>query len=451
MKKVIIISSVAVGILLLVSVGFVAAKSKAGKTASKTLVRIETVGPGEFVEIVNAPGQIRPKTQVEISAKVSARITALPFKEGASVKTGELLIQLDSKDLESQLRSAEASREAQKASIEVDRARILSQAASLKGTAATLKQQELEFQRQQTLLVSNDISRASFDQCQARLDELKAQYEAAQQTLKAAELNLVVMEHNLKAADARVEEVREALSYTTITSPIDGIITQINAEVGEVVMTGTMNNPGTVIMQVADLSVMILEAELDETNVGRVKIGQKAVIHVPAFWEEEFQGVVQNIALTHRTNNTGSKNYKTEILIQGDVSKLVSGLTADVDIETSRMQDVVKVPSQAVLARRTDSLPLDVTDGNAVVDKNKTEIPVVYRFKDGKAAATPVKIGPSDLTHTLIKEGLAAGDAVIIGPYKILETLQHDAVVEEEKKKDSTPDAAKKDAKKTAA
>ena len=91
------------------------------------------------------------------------------------------------------------------------------------------------------------------------------------------------MQHTLKAAEAGVEEVREALSYTTIYSPIDGVITLINAEVGEVVMTGTMNNPGTIIMQVADLSEMILLAELDESNVGQVQIGQKAVIHVPAF------------------------------------------------------------------------------------------------------------------------------------------------------------------------
>lgn len=437
MKKILLICIVVFILLFGLTAGFIAVKSQAASAQNKLLVRVETVQPGEFVEIINAPGEIRPKTKVDISAKVSARITELPFDEGDKVRAGDVVIRLDAKDLESQLRSAEASRDAQKAGIEVDKARVLSQAATLKGTAATLKQQELEFQRQQTLLVSNDISQSSFDQCQCRLEELKAQYEAAQQTIKAAELNLIVMEHNLKAADARVEEVKEALSYTTIASAIDGVITQINAEIGEVVMTGTMNNPGTVIMQVADLSVMILEAELDETNVGQVRIGQKAVINVPAFWDEVFEGVVQNIALTHRTSKAGSKNYKTEILIQGDVKKLVSGLTADVDIETNRLQDVIKVPSQAVLARRTDSLPLDIVDGNPVLDKNKTEIPVVYRIRDGKAIATPVKIGPSDLTHTLIREGLSAGDVIIVGPYKILETLQHDAVVEEEKKTES--------------
>ncbi len=449
-KKIIILSGSVIVVLVLLGVIVKIASGKVGSADKKTFVRLETIQPGEFIEIVNAPGEIRPKTKVDISAKVSARIIELPFKEGDKVKTGDVLIRLDSKDLQSQLQSTEAGRDAQKAGIEVEKARILSQTAALKGTEATLKQQELEFQRQQTLLATNDISQASFDQSQGRLDELKAQYEAAKQTLKAAELNLVVLEHNLKAADARVEEAREALSYTTITSPIYGIVTLINAEVGEVVMTGPMNNPGTVIMQVADLSVMVLWAELDETNVGQVQIGQVAKIHVPAFWEDEFEGVVQNIALTHRMSTTGSKNYKTEILIKNNARKLVSGLTADVDIETNRFKDVIKVPSQAVLARRLDSLPLEITDNNTVVDSKKTEIPVVYRFKDGKAVATPVKIGPSDLTHTLIKEGLTAGDVVIIGPYKILETLQHDAVVAEETKKEAGENSKTETKKKSA-
>jgi HlyD family secretion protein len=232
-------------------------------------------------------------------------------------------------------------------------------------------------------------------------------------------------------------------------SPIDGVITQLNAEVGEVVMTGTMNNPGTVILQVADLSRMMLLAEVDETNVGQVQIGQKAKIHIPAFWEEEFDGIVQNIALTQRLSRTGAKYYKTEILITGDVSRLYSGLTADVDIETNRHQDVIKVPSQAVLARRLDSLPLDITQDNPVVDQKKTQIAVVYRLLDGKTVVTPVRIGPSDLTHTLIREGLSVGDVVIVGPYKILEGLEHDKPVEVEKSNDDTDeDTSKKEDKK---
>lgn len=437
--------------LVVVSLLFMGLKqaATAKKLKGNTLpVRVETVQPGEFVEIVNAPGEIHPETEVDISAKVSARIIEIPFEEGTTVTAGNpqadppippsLLIRLDSKDLESQLRSVEANRDAQTARIAVERSNILSQKATLKGMEATILQCRRDFERQTALLESHDVSQSSFDQAQCSLQELESNYQASEHSIKAAEQNLIVMQHNLTAAEAQVEEVREALSYTTIYSPIDGTVTLVNAEVGEVVMTGTMNNPGTVIMQVADLSTMILLAELDETNIGQVQVGQPAKIHLPAFWEQEYNGVVQNIALTHRMSNTGAKYYKTEILIQGDVSALRSGLTADVDIETHRYLDVTKVPSQAVLARRTDELPLEITDGNPIVDIKKTDIPVVYRLIDGKAVVTPVTIGPSDLTHTLIREGLNPGDIVIVGPYKILDTLQHDTAVKEETKTEET-------------
>lgn len=453
-KKTLIILIIVISLVFLLAAGIIL-KNKSSNSQTVE-VRLETIGLSEFVEIVNAPGEIRPKTKVDISAKVSARIDELPFEEGDAVTAGDptadppvpadVLIRLDSRDLESQLRSAEAGRNAQKALIEVEKARLLSQQANLEGLKASLDNIKLEYERQKKLLETKDISQSSFEQTESSFRQMQAQYDSAVHSLEAAKLNLVVMEHNLSAAEARVEEVREALSYTTITAPIDGVITQINAEVGEVVMTGTMNNPGTVIMQVADLSTMILLAELDETNVGQVKIGQRAKIHVPAFWDVEFEGVVRNIALTHRMSSIGAKYYKTEILIEGDVGRLYSGLTADVDIETNRYEHVIKVPSQAVLARRVDELPLDITDNNPIVDAKKTEIPVVFRYINQKAVATPVRIGPSDLTHTLIREGLQPGDVVIIGPYKILETLKHDMAVLEEKKKetaDSNKTAAK--------
>ena len=445
MKKKVIIAS-AVG---LVVVGMIVGSTlRKGKTkANQTVhVRVETVQPDEFVEIINAPGEIRPETEVDISAKVSARIVELPFDEGDRVTVEEpsLLVRLDSKNLDSQLRSAVASRDAQQARTEVEKANLKARKASLEGTRASLKQAERELERQTKLLESQDISQASFDQVESNVKQLRSQYETAVHSIEAAELNLTVMKHNLTGAEARIEEVHEALSHTTIYSPIDGVITQLNAEVGEVVMTGTMNNPGTVILQVADLSKMMLLAEVDETNVGQVSIGQKAKIHIPAFWEEEFDGIVQNIALTQRLSRTGAKYYKTEILVTGDVSKLYSGLTADVDIETHRYQDVIKVPSQSVLARQLDSIPLDITKDNPVVDQKKIQIAVVYLLRDGKTVVTPVRIGPSDLTHTLIREGLVPGDVVIVGPYKILGGLQHDQSIEIEKSKDDIEDDKQK-------
>ena len=445
--KKIIISVVVLLLVVLVFWGYWSYRKKTLQDAGVAVVRLESVGRGEFVEMVSAPGQIEPKTEVEISAKLAGRVIELPYEEGSSVTKGNpeavppiapsVLVKLDAADMESQLRSAEASRDAQKAQIAVEKARIAAQKASLQGQAATVSQTRLEYERQKKLRESKDISQSSFEQTEFSYEELKSQYESSTYSIEAAELNLIVMEHNLEAAQARVDQAKDTLSYTTITSPIDGVLTQLNAEVGEVVMTGTMNNPGTIIMKVADLGVMMLVAEVDEANVGMLKVGQKAKVRVQAYWEESFEGVVESIALTQRLSSSGVKYYRTEILLSGDVKKLYTGLTGAVEIETQKYADVIKVPSQAVLGYVVDELPKEMRD-NPLVDVKKKEATVVFRFIDGKAVVTPVRIGPSDLTHTLIKEGLTEADRIVVGPYKVLETLKHNVKVREEGK-DETP------------
>ena len=443
MKKSRIIIIVVVVIFVVVAGGGMAVRSKLKGQGKLTTVRLETPQTGELVEFVSAPGEIEPKTKVEISAKVSARIVQMPYEEGDTVTCGDesanppveasLLVRLDSKDLESRLKSAEASRDAQVAQIEVDKTGIESQRASLEGLAASLEKARLDFERQRGLLETKDIAQATFDQARATYDELKAQHAASVLALQQAELRLVVLQHNIEVADAGIEQAREALSYTTIRSPINGTIIRLNAEVGELVMTGTMNNPGTVILEVGDLSQMLLVAEVDEADVGKLAVGQKATVKVQAFPDEEFEGVVDLIALMHRMSTTGTKYFRTEILLDGDVRKLYSGLTAHVDIETIKHEGVLTVPTQAVLAVDIDSLPLDIRDKSPEVDKEKMYATVVYRFVDGKAVVTPVTIGEDNLTHTIIKSGVTAEDKIVVGPYKVLESIKHDQPIQDER------------------
>ena len=461
MKKSRIIIIVVVVAVVVVAGGGMAVRSKLKGPGKTTTVRLEKPQNGELTEFVSAPGEIEPKTKVEISAKIAARIVKLPHEEGDTVTCGDenanppvpasVLLRLDSKDLESRLKSAEASRDAQLAHVEVEKARIKSQRAGLEGLAASLEQAMRDLDRQRGLLETKDIAQATFDQAQARYDELKAQREASVHTLQSAELNLVVLQHNLEVADAGIEQAREMLSYTTIRSPIDGTITRINAEVGELVMTGTMNNAGTIILEVGDLSQMLLVAQVDEADVGKMAVGQKATVKVQAFPDEEFKGSVDSIALTHRMSTTGTKYFRTEILLEGDVSKLYSGLTAHVDIETLKHEDVLNVPSQAVLAVNVDDLPLDIRDNSPEVDKDKMYATVVYRYIDGKAVVTPVKIGESNLTHTIIKSGITAEDKIVVGPYKVLESIKHDQMIQDEREsKTKKPGAEAKGDKDTA-
>ena len=352
-----------------------------------------------------------------------------------------MLVRLDSKDLESRLTSAEAGRAAQAAQKEVEKARINGQKAGLKGLEASLKQAQRDLERQKDLLTSKDISQTTFDQTKLKVDEFQSQYDSSMHQLESAELNLVVLQHNLEVADAGIAQAREALSHTTISSPIDGVVTRLNAEVGEMVMTGTMNNPGTVIIEVADLSTMLLVAQVDEADVGKMTVGQKATVYVQAFPDDQFEGVVDSIALTHRLSSTSTKYFKTEILLKGDVKKLYSGLTAHVDIETLKHENVITVPSQAVLGRPIDDLPLKIRDECPEVDKEKTYTPAVYCYIDGKAVVTPVKIGPSNLTHTVILSGINKGDKIVIGPYKVLESLKHDNPIKDERETESAKDS----------
>jgi HlyD family secretion protein len=452
-RKWIVITVVVVVVLLVI--GGIAQKRRKGKDNFE-IVRIETVSRGELTERVSALCEIEPKTYVQISARVSARIIEIPFDEGSVVTCGDqntnppippsVILRLDAKDMESQLQLAEAGRNAQEAQIAVEKTRIEAQKATLVGLAATLEQSRRDLERKKGLYESRDISKADFDLIKYKVDTLAAEYESAKFNLDAAERNLTVLKHNLDAADARVAEAKEALTYTTITSPINGVVTRVNAKVGEMVMTGTMNNPGTVIMEVSDLSKMLAVAQVDEADVGAMEKGQEAIVVVQAFGNIEFKGVVDEVALKHRFSDTGTRYYRTEILLNKDpnVSKLYTGLTGHADIKTHRHTDILKVPSQAVLAREVEELPVDIRDNSKDIDKNKTFATVVYRYIDGKAIATPVRMGKSDLTHTIILSGLNEGDKVIVGPYKVLEKLKHDQKVKDEREVEAEKKAREK-------
>ena len=398
--------------------------------------------------------EVRPDTRVAISARVPARIVHLPCKEGDPVAKGDptaqlpspasVLVQLDATDLEAALISAEANSAARAQQIEVEKARIAGQKASITGLEASLKLAQIEMERQKSLLSSGDVSQANVDAVSSRADELTAQLEAASQNLRASELNLTVLDYQHRAAEAEVNRARESLTYATITSPIDGVVTRIYAEEGEMVVPGTMNNPGTVIMDVADLSRMLLVAQVDETDVGRVRPGQKVTARIHAFPNKVFEGTVQSVALKNTGNvgygntynaagNDAVKYYEAKILLNMDGDQVLSGSSADVEIEVHSLHSVMTVPSQAVLERKEEELPLDIRQDNPQVDKDKTFATVVYRLIDGKAVVTPVSIGASDDTQTQITGGLSAQDSVIVGPYKVLESIEHGAKVKDER------------------
>jgi HlyD family secretion protein len=443
MKRILIIVVVLLVIAGLIAGGVFYLRRQSKKEADKpTDVRIEKVTEGELIEIVSAPGEIQPKTKVSISARVAARIAELPYVEGDTVTKGDpmttppvpasVLVRLDATDLVAALKKAQAGREAQRAQITMAEARVAGQRATIAGTSATLVEARHQFERDSQLMQSQQISQTDFEQTKRRYEELQAQLEAAQHSLEADIAGLSAAKHNLVAAEAEITRAEDNLSYTVLTSPIDGVITRINAKVGELVMTGTMNNAGTVILEVADLSKMILSARIDESDIAEVRVGQPAKIRVQAYPDRVFDGVVQTVALASSSDKDVVKHFKTEVALVTNGDRIFSGLTADVDIETTRHKGVLMVPSQAVLGRPVDDIPTAIRDKATQIDKKKTLATVVYRMIDGKALVTPVKIGPSDATHTMIESGVSKGDPVIVGPYKILDALKNEQKVKEE-------------------
>lgn len=434
--------------------GFILFKRRGGTTDNATIVRVEEAKLGKLIEVVSAPGEIEPKINVEISAKTSARVVELPYKEGEKVTKGDpdanppippsVLVRLDSKDLESRLLSAQASRAAQAAQTEVEKARIASQEANLMGQEAVVAKARQDYERQCSLLRTNDVSQVACDEARFKVEELEAQLEGARHNLEAAQLNLKVLEHNLEVADEGIAQAKEALSYTTITSPIDGVITRINAEVGEMVVTGMMNNPGTKILEVGDLSEMLVVAQVDESDVGKLRVGQAAQVHIQAWPDKVFPGKVRAIALSQDVGSEGSKYYETEILLVDPSEQIFTGMTADADIEVAEHDGVLVLPSQAVLGREVDSLPIEIRDKLTEEEKSKTFATVVFRYIDGKAVITPVRIGASNATHTIVDSGLEPGEKIVVGPFKELEKLQNDKKIKDEREAKAEEDAKKK-------
>jgi len=396
-KKILIV----MGAILLVAVIVVANVLKSGEKTYQ--VQAEKVKRGDITSIVTANGKIVPRTDVKISAYVPAKIIRLPVKEGDVVKKGQLLVQLDDTEYKAAVNQARA------------------QLASAK---ANLEQAKLTHKRQKELFEKKLSSKEQYDMAKTELQLAEAQYQQAVASLEKARYNL---------------------SKTTITSPIDGVVTALNAEEGEIVMIGTMNNPGTVIMTISDMSEIEAEVEVDETDIAEVKIGQEAEIRIDAFPDTTFRGKVSEIGHTARISGLGTQdqvtNFLVKVVLLDEVPDIRPGMSASVDITTSHRSDVLNVPIQAVVMREEKSDTTTIKKGEekgaqASVDsiphrKNekgrkgkKKEVEGVFVVKDGRAKFVKVNTGIADQQNIEIVSGINEDDLVVTGSYKILRTLK---------------------------
>jgi HlyD family secretion protein len=288
--------------------------------------------------------------------------------------------------------------------------------AELETATANFNFTERSFERKQKLFAEDLISSEEFQQAEAEY----------------------------KTIQMRVENTRRNFEKTRIITPISGIVTKLNVEEGEIVVTGTMNNPGTVLMTIADLSSMEVTTTIDESEIVDVKTGQSAEIEIDAYPDTSFKGEVSEIA------NTGSiqrertfeevTNFDVEVAVLDTVGALRPGMTATVDIITAERDSTLKIPIQSVVLRNPSKKEKGKEEENSEEDEGswgkdkKKKIEGVFIVKEGKVEFTPVETGISNETHIEVLEGVQEKEQIVTGPFRTLNDLEDGDLVKLEKK-----------------
>lgn len=384
-------------------------------------------------ETVSANGKIQPVKQVKISPEVPGEIIQLPVVEGQKVQVGDLLAVINPDIYEAASNRAEAALNSAKANVSNSKA-MLQQA------KARLINSETVYKRQKQLFDDGVISQAEMDQANADFEISKAEVEAATESLKAAE-------YNAKSSEASLKEARDNYKRTTLYAPMDGTVSKLGVEEGERVV-GTAQMEGTEMMVVADLTQMEVNAEVNESDIVRVKIGDTADVEVDAYVNRTFKGIVTEIANSSESSTLQGSDQitvfsvKVRILSESyqdlvdtahaHLSPFRPGMTATVDINTGTSTNVISIPIQAVTVR-PDSAS-GVKKGREFNLANVSDdqlIECVYVIVDGKAVMKPVSIGLQDSRNMEIKSGIDTSDMVITGPYALLsKQLQEGTTVE---------------------
>ncbi|MFK7958983.1 MAG: efflux RND transporter periplasmic adaptor subunit [Phycisphaerales bacterium] len=383
--------------------------------AKRTEVRTETVATRSLIETIAAPGEVRPLTRVPIAAEVSARIVELPVDEGDAVKRGDFVGRLDDSQLAASLAAAEAAADGRRAGIEAERVRLT-------GLRSRLDYATRELNRFKVLSESGDVPGRDLDNAEEQVTNLTTE-------IAGVDHSLAQLESSLAVAMADITRAKASLSNTIIRSPLDGLITEMNVELGEVV-TGSFNQPGTRLMTIADLNRMIHDAEIAESDVARVAEGQVCDVHINGYPDRVFPGTVRQIALQRTTSPDGRGYFRAEIELDLQGVEVRSGHLANADIRIAEHEGLA-VPYQAIVSVDVDDMPKSIRE-HPLVDPTRRTTLVVYRVEDGRTIMTPIEAGPNDLTHRIVYRGLDAGDEIISGPFSVLETLSHDLPIKYE-------------------
>ncbi|HEX3126628.1 MAG TPA: efflux RND transporter periplasmic adaptor subunit [Thermoanaerobaculia bacterium] len=402
MKKIVIGA-----VVVLVLGAMVAAALRGSRREKGTKVYVELVAQRDIGRLVKASGEIDPRVKVNISAHVVGKIERLYVEEGDSIKKGQPFLDLEKESF----------------------------IAARDQWAASLRKAQTEVRQAEVNLADtrNKLARAERLSKEGILSS--EQLEAAQLAEANAKLRLEDSRESVLQARANLEKVKDDLKKTTIYAPLTGRVIKLNAEEGEVVVSGTMNNAGSVIGEIADLSEILANVDVDETEVVLVKPGQDAVIKVDALPNKQYHGHVSEVGSKgfNRPAQPDVTFFDVEVLLDDPDEDLRPGMSVRAEINTAVHPNALVVPIQAVVERDIKDQKAGTTD----------EADVVYVVENGKAVQRKVETGISDETRVEVVAGVKTGEKVVTGPYRSLRDLEQGETV-----KVTTPDEEKKATKK---
>ncbi|QNN40947.1 efflux RND transporter periplasmic adaptor subunit [Pedobacter roseus] len=401
-------------------------------------VTTEKASDKTVVETVTASGKIQPETEVKLSSEVSGEVVELKVKEGDIVKAGQLLCKVRPDVLQSGYERTVASFNAQKASVAAAQQQLAQNQANFVNSEATYK-------RNVELFNKKVISASEFDSA-------KAAYLTAKANLASAKENVTGAKFTLEQTGANVKEAGANLAKTTIYAPVDGVVSKLSIELGDRIL-GTSQMAGTEIMRISNLSSMEVNVDVNENDITRVKVGDKASIEVDAFSDKKFRGVVTEIASSSTAVGTAVStsvdqvtNFSVKIRITEELagkqqSIFRPGMSATVDIESESLTGLA-IPIQAVF---TDNGKSGESQGNQentdkqkskLADKKVKQYIYAYDAKTKKVKKTEVTTGIQNDQFIIVKSGVKAGQEIVTGPYSAIQNKLKDGMIVEKTAKD---------------
>lgn len=419
---------------------------------NKGVVTVQTadVLRQDLTSVVTASGEIRPKNYTNVLGEGFGRITDIAVKEDQHVKTGDVLLHIDSIQPAADVQAQQAQLEGAEAASEGATAGYQAAVATLAQRESDLQKAKLDWQRSQSLYTEELIAKSDYDAA-------KATYDSAGAALKAAQATLNQMRDSSQQSAVMVQQARAILAHqqdvlrkTTYRAPIDGIVSLIAVRVGENVVPGIQNATGSFLMTISDMSVVTAEVMVDETDITNLRDGQTADVTVDALPNTILHGFVTEVgdlailrqsgqAATQQTtaNTQEARDFKVVVRITDPPPALRPGLSCTAKVQTAHRGNVLTIPIQAVAVRTQEELNQAAHPGEKVtlaatsaeLNAEKKEVQGVFVVRGNKAVFVPVKTGITGTTNIEVTDGLKAGDQIVIGSYQVLRTLTPGATV----------------------